>query len=344
MSRAEPAKVERKKAWGELKWGDVEESLGGEKEDKKEKEKERDSKDKNETKVEAKGKPETKTTKTNADGLKTITEVYTNDKGQKVRVVRTVKVIKKTIRVNKNVAERRQWKKFGDCANVPPGPEENITNSSAELIKFELRPRKRDAVNKEETVLERLLPQGSMVVCRNCGATGHWTLKCPKPIIKGGVQPSSADLPAGPGGDQPKYVIPRNRAGASGAGSRDDSRDEATLRVTNLSEYTTEADLSDLFRRFGPMSRIYLAKDRLTQRSRCFAFINYRERVHAQAAIDKLDGHGYDNLILQVEWAKPREEKTRPAERSGSSGGAPGGPSGSRSGFSRLGRRPTGAR
>lgn len=30
-----------------------------------------------------------------------------------------------------------------------------------------------------------------------------------------------------------------------------------------------------------------------------------------QAAIDKLNGHGYDHLILQVEWAKPREEKPR---------------------------------
>ena len=32
-------------------------------------------------------------------------------------------------------------------------------------------------------------------------------------------------------------------------------------------------------------------------------------RSEAQKAIDKLDGWGYDNLILRVEWAQPRAER-----------------------------------
>ena len=35
-----------------------------------------------------------------------------------------------------------------------------------------------------------------------------------------------------------------------------------------------------------------------------FAFINYYKRTDAQMAIQELDGHGYDHLILKVEWAK----------------------------------------
>ena len=35
-----------------------------------------------------------------------------------------------------------------------------------------------------------------------------------------------------------------------------------------------------------------------------FAFINYYKRADAQMAIQELDGHGYDHLILKVEWAK----------------------------------------
>ncbi len=44
--------------------------------------------------------------------------------------------------------------------------------------------------------------------------------------------------------------------------------DTATLRVTNLSEETTENDLDVMFRPFGMISRIFLAKDKETFRSK----------------------------------------------------------------------------
>lgn len=43
-----------------------------------------------------------------------------------------------------------------------------------------------------------------------------------------------------------------------------------------------------------------------------FAFINYNSRHEAQRAIDALNGHGYSNLILRVEWAKPRDREANP--------------------------------
>ena len=42
----------------------------------------------------------------------------------------------------------------------------------------------------------------------------------------------------------------------------------ATVRVTNLSEDTQESDLQELFRPFGQISRIYLAKDKITNQSK----------------------------------------------------------------------------
>jgi translation initiation factor 3 subunit G len=78
--------------------------------------------------------------------------------------------------------------------------------------------------------------------------------------------------------------------------------------VSNLSEDATESDLRDLFRRFGHTSGVFLVKDRQTFKSRGFAFVTFTERQDAQAALDKLNGHGYDNLIMAVEWAKPRAE------------------------------------
>ena len=75
--------------------------------------------------------------------------------------------------------------------------------------------------------------------------------------------------------------------------------------MSNLSEDVKDSDLRELFRRFGGIQRIYLAKDRETRASRGFAFINFFDRGDAQRAIDKLDGHGYDHLILSVGWANP---------------------------------------
>lgn len=86
-------------------------------------------------------------------------------------------------------------------------------------------------------------------------------------------------------------------------------RDENSIRVTNLSEDTREADLQELFRPFGQITRIYIAFNRDTGESRGFAFVNFANRDDAQKAINKLDGYGYDNLILRVEWAAPREER-----------------------------------
>mmetsp|Transcript_27159 Transcript_27159/g.75718 ORF Transcript_27159/g.75718 Transcript_27159/m.75718 type:complete len:169 (+) Transcript_27159:72-578(+) len=90
-----------------------------------------------------------------------------------------------------------------------------------------------------------------------------------------------------------------------GKGGGDPSQ-EASLRVTNLSDDVREGDLQDLFSQCGRLQRVYLAKDQATMQSRGFAFITYYTREDAQKAIDKLNGHGYDNLILQVQFAKPR--------------------------------------
>jgi len=146
--------------------------------------------------------------------------------------------------------------------------------------------------------------------------------------------------------------------------------------------------VQELFSAFGPVSRIYVAYDRVTGQHRGFAFVNFLYRRHLQLsrvscppaqlqscqqqhsclqvirlplpsisealhhhpvlarcfssppehpgcmdpadadhgwcwpnrddanrAIEKLDGYGYDNLILRVEYAAPRED--RPPEARG---------------------------
>ena len=65
----------------------------------------------------------------------------------------------------------------------------------------------------------------------------------------------------------------------------------------------------ELFSRFGQITRVYVALDRERGTSKGFAFVNFVRREDAARAISKLNGYGYDNLILHVEWAQPREQR-----------------------------------
>merc|ERR1712226_783608 len=104
------------------------------------------------------------------------------------------------------------------------------------------------------------------------------------------------------------YVPPSLRQGKGDGKGKDDyaQQQDCSLRVTNLSEDCREGDLQDLFGQFGALQRVFLAKDMETYQSKGFAFVTYYTRKDAQRAIDKLHGHGYDNLILSVQFAKPK--------------------------------------
>ena len=86
-----------------------------------------------------------------------------------------------------------------------------------------------------------------------------------------------------------------------GPGNRDDL---PTLRVTNISEDTQENDLRELFGHIGKVARVYVGRDRETGAGKGFAFVSFDDKASAQKAIDKVNGKGYDNLILNVQWSR----------------------------------------
>lgn len=155
-----------------------------------------------------------------------------------------------------------------------------------------------------------------LMVCRTCGKKGdHWTSKCPYKDLasqaEGFMDKPSASETAAPASatttTKGAYVPPGMRGGAERTGTEMRRRnDENSVRVTNLSEDTREPDLLELFRTFGAVSRVYVAVDQKTQVSRGFGFVNFVNKEDAERAINKLNGYGYDNLILRVEWATPR--------------------------------------
>jgi len=247
-----------------------------------------------------------------ANGVKTTVEFRTNEKGHRVKVTRRVRLIKKVVRKNRHAEVRRHWRKFGECSGLPPGPEPGITALGEEFtLVLSLGAAEKPAAKADGNMSVSLGIQ-----CRICGKAGdHWTSRCP-------YRDSVADIPGLPKRDEAagdaggesstpgKYVPPSLRNKGTAVGSSMDRRDEAsTVRVTNLSEDTKDSDLQELFRPFGPVSRIYLAKDKSSNVSRGFAFVNFFNKEDAAHAIEKLNGFGYDHLILHLEWARPSGPK-----------------------------------
>jgi cold-inducible RNA-binding protein len=84
------------------------------------------------------------------------------------------------------------------------------------------------------------------------------------------------------------------------------------LYVGNLSFETTENDLQDLFEKHGQVSEVALMMDRMTGKSRGFAFVTMNDKAQAEAAISALNGKELNGRTLSVSEARPREERPRP--------------------------------
>jgi len=223
---------------------------------------------------------------------KIVTDYAFNDDGKKVKIVRTYKIERKM--VPKIVAERRTWKKFGDSEGDKAGPNPQTTVVAEEIwMQFVANKEEHEKEKDDNSALDKLKATNRGVVkCRIC-KEDHWTTQCPykdtlgplRESLTGPVEgdPDAPDGGAGPGGAQGgpggstqggKYVPPSRRGGGMSdaqariqGDSMPDRRareDTAAIRVSNLSENAQETDLQELFKPFGHIARIFLAKDKVT--------------------------------------------------------------------------------
>ncbi|HZI49527.1 MAG TPA: RNA-binding protein [Pyrinomonadaceae bacterium] len=83
------------------------------------------------------------------------------------------------------------------------------------------------------------------------------------------------------------------------------------LYVGNLAFETTENDLQDLFEQHGTVSEVNLMMDRMTGKSRGFAFVTMGDAEQAKAAMSATNGKELNGRALNVNEARPREERPR---------------------------------
>src|SRR2546430_14309267 len=71
----------------------------------------------------------------------------------------------------------------------------------------------------------------------------------------------------------------------------------------------TENDLQDLFEQHGTVNEVHLMMDRMTGKSRGFAFVTMNDGAQANAAMSALNGRELNGRTLTVNEARPREER-----------------------------------
>ena len=104
--------------------------------------------------------------------------------------------------------------------------------------------------------------------------------------------------------------------------------------VGNLSYQATEATIRSLFEQFGAVDRVSIVTDRDTGQPRGFGFVEMSDANAAEQAISALNGREVEGRAINVNEARPREE------RGGGGGyGGGGGRGGGRGGYGGGGGR-----
>ncbi len=104
------------------------------------------------------------------------------------------------------------------------------------------------------------------------------------------------------------------------------------LYVGNLSFQTSSEDLQELFGQAGTVESASVVEDRETGRSRGFGFVEMASDEEGKAAIEKFNGQEINGRSLNVNEARPREDR---GGRGGGGGGGRGGFGGGGGGFGR---------
>ncbi|XP_954416.1 eukaryotic translation initiation factor (eiF3 delta) [Theileria annulata] len=226
---------------------------------------------------------------TDSQGIKSLVSYSRNSRGHSVKITKRVKEIVVSKRIHKSVFERKNLVPF----NLNDENDAGANFVSNEEIVIELsRNERRLNQDDDSDLIYSPVDTNFLKLSRDL------KLKFKSLKEEDNVPEEVEEEPPA------KYVPPSRKEG----GERR-SFDDNTIRITNLSEDIREKDLTELFGRVGRIHRAYLAKYKETQNPKGFAFVTYVNKEDAREAINKFNRWGYNNLLLNVEWARPSKDK-----------------------------------
>ena len=221
--------------------------------------------------------------------------IYT--KGESGIISKSTKIYKietRSIKVPKALAERRKWEKFGVSKGLPPGPDKSSTNIVYDEVFFEFTNRSKIKDDKEDDVSGIFGSSNkSAVKCKHCGGN-HWSIKCPN---KEELKELKESIDDNSNKSTGKYVPKFRRDGAEPI---KENRNRNTINITNISDNATEEDIKDLFYSYGRIKRLYY------NNIKGFAYLTFNSLDSCEKAIEAVNGHPYDYLILSVKMAEQK--------------------------------------
>lgn len=81
------------------------------------------------------------------------------------------------------------------------------------------------------------------------------------------------------------------------------------IYVGNLAYEVTDEDLNEAFSPHGEVTSARVIRDRFTDRSRGFGFVEMSNDTEAQTAIDEVNGKEIKGRAVTVNQARPREDR-----------------------------------
>jgi RNA recognition motif-containing protein len=83
------------------------------------------------------------------------------------------------------------------------------------------------------------------------------------------------------------------------------------LFIGSLAYATTDDTLKAFFETIGEVNSARVVTDRDTGRSKGFGFVEYADEANNQKAIDELNGKELDGRAINVNLARPKEDRPR---------------------------------
>ncbi len=114
-------------------------------------------------------------------------------------------------------------------------------------------------------------------------------------------EPKQTDIQRSCQCSPPRFVQP----------SRHNPMNQNRLFVGNLSYETMENDLQDYFSQAGAVTSVNLMMDKMTGKSRGFAFVEFATSEEANKAVEQFHNKEFQGRQLTVNIARPREERSQ---------------------------------